>query len=275
MGYMMAKIGAIVVLYNWDKETLKNVDSYSPCFDEIILVDNSDKKNAGVKSKSYIYECMNGNFGIGCAINRGIEIAKKHGLDFVVTLDQDSNYKDNPTLYYEKNANDLISNKIIIVPRNYVKSLRKSKNGTDRNPKLLVQSGAMFNMKMFEEVGYFNEDLFIDVVDYEFGIRAEDKEYKIFRCNDIVLNHRPGSPKTKNIFGKKIKYVAHNPTRIYYQSRNLLWTAKKYKNGRMFKIYLRLFLKIVFLFDNKKQNMKMFIRGTKDARKGVLGRISA
>lgn len=271
---MFNRIAAVVVLYNWSEEEIKNIDSYSKYFDEIILVDNSDHDVPKLKEDGrYTYVKLGDNFGIGYALNEGIKIAKSSGVGYIVTMDQDSKF-DNDTA---KTYRDIIKNNDlsteIIAPVYTSDDVKKRDSRKDGAYTLLVQSGAMFNVAVFDKVGMFNDGLFIDVVDYEFAIRATKSGIKIKKCTDIVLNHKPGARQKKRIIFKTVSFVSHNPNRMYYQARNLLWVAKKYRSYTLFKIYLRLFIKILFLFDDKRRDFRMYMKGTSDAIHGKLGRV--
>ena len=99
----MIKIGSCTVLYNPDSSVISNIETYSSLFDVCVVVDNSDSINEFSKyfedNPSFVYISMHGNQGIAAAINAGVEYLNSKGMDFVLTMDQDSQF---PTKDFEK-----------------------------------------------------------------------------------------------------------------------------------------------------------------------------
>ena len=93
------KIGAVVVLYNFNENHLKKIETYDKFVDEVVLVDNSDNREFYEKSKTqinkYTYINMNENVGIAKALNEGITYLYNKGYDWVLTMDQDSAFQNN------------------------------------------------------------------------------------------------------------------------------------------------------------------------------------
>ena len=133
----MLKIGSCTVVYNPDQNVLKNLSSYSNLVNKSVVVDNSDTKNEISNllknHPDYVYIDMHGNKGIASALNAGIQYLYQQGLEFVLTMDQDSvfptEYFDNIVGLVEKyqneysviglifnHTNDVSNSKIIDVP---------------------------------------------------------------------------------------------------------------------------------------------------------------
>ena len=92
-------ITAIVVLYNPEIQNLDQLIKTSTIFKELIVVNNSPDNidiinfyNNPMLPKNLISITNSENFGIAKALNIGIQKAQELGYDWVVTLDQDSNY---------------------------------------------------------------------------------------------------------------------------------------------------------------------------------------
>lgn len=269
------RIGCVVVLYNPNIQVLNNIKNY-PKIDQLILVDNSLKNNENLFSSilsgnDVMYKPLFNNFGIAYALNLGIK-SLNDDIDFVITMDQDSN----------------LTSRVISVYRNYILShdnvyALTPQYKTDRNtPKnmyginkvnLSMQSGSLFNVKMFTKIGYFDEKLFLDVVDWEFFLRMRKHGYDLIRCNEAVLVHSPAQTDSKKILFKNIKYGVASPVRYYYQARNLLWVGKKYNSIKLYTNLLVKLLKILILFNNKTQYLKYFNKGIRDAEDNRLGEL--
>lgn len=266
------KCAVIVVLYHYDQSHLDNIASYAPYFDQVILVDNSDYPVNIPIPEEYHYISLGKNYGIAYALNCGIDYLKNTDISYVMTMDQDSRFQNNILDVYKEKLQEFPNQDVILSP-NYVVSYKREEKPSKEFEEIYwsAQSGCFFPMAIFEHVGLFRDDFFIDVVDYEFFVRARSENVKIIKCNQATLLHEPGEEREKKILSKSIKFAIHPPVRIYYQARNLLWCAIHYKNYHFFKVYIKIFLKIILLFDHRMENIKAYHKATKDALYNNLG----
>lgn len=270
------EILAIVIAYNIEEKIiLQNINSYKNYVDKVIIVDNSDKENKlnELCDEKIAYLKLNDNLGIAKALNEGIYYAIKNNYKFVLTMDQDSNFNNNLIEEYSKNY----EKDIIIYSPNYIIE-RKHKKEYKVDSQYLywtMTSGNLINLELFQKVGMFKEEFFIDGVDYEYCLRARKNGYKILQCNRAILLHNPGITKIKKIIFWNYKYGYMSPTRMYYQIRNLKYISKEYKSFRAELIIIIKFLKIVLLFDNKKEFFTMFKKGIKDCKENKFGKIES
>lgn len=269
---MESSIAAVVILYNFNIDVINNIETYSKYVDLVILVDNSDSEfyydKYKTKLEKYKYISMNGNCGIARALNVGIEYANKNGYNWVLTMDQDSRFTKNLIDIYISYLNKMNDDEIIILSPNYVYDRKKTiKYEGIKKIEYTMQSGNLLNISLFNKVGKFKENFFIDCVDYEYCLRANEKGYKIFEVGNAILEHTPAITK-KFLF---VKYGYCNPIRIYYQVRNLLWTSNRYKKLKLKLIVFYKLFKIIFFYDHKKEFLKMFIKGVSDYKKNRFG----
>lgn len=261
-----------MVLFNPDTTIVENIKGYEQIVNEVILVDNSEEDNSLLFSDlSFVkYISLRENTGIANALNVGInELSER----FILTMDQDSKISDALIKAYIDylNTND----------RADIGALTPQFH-TDRNPAsmkagseevlLSMQSGTCFKRVVFEKIGMFDAKLFLDVVDWEYFLRMRTSGYKLIRINDAILDHRPASTRELKFGPIAVKYGIAPPIRYYYQARNLLWTARKYRSITLYKNLIMKWLKILLLFDNKKLYVKAFNQGIRDARANKLGR---
>lgn len=266
-------IVCVVVLYKPDRTVINNIKRYNNLVNEVILVDNSSEDN------TELFECfdfakyipLKKNTGIAHAINIGIQKSKE---PFILTMDQDSSINNELINSYIEFLNLKDEKKVGALTPQY---------NTDRNPAvtkdgtefqlLTMQSGTLFKRIVFEQIGPFNEDLFLDVVDWEYCLRMDKNGYKIIRVNQAVLDHKPAETREWKCGPLKVKYGVAAPIRYYYQARNLLWTAKKYNSKPLYKNLLVKWLKIMLLFDNKKEYIRAFRMGIRDANNNKMGKM--
>ena len=274
------KIGAVVVLYNFNENHLKKIETYDKFVDEVVLVDNSDNREFYEKSKTqinkYTYINMNENVGIAKALNEGITYLYNKGYDWVLTMDQDSAFQNNIIKGYKDYILNNNTEKVAILSPNYLINRRRNHKYTERYEEigLVMQSANLMNIKIFMANGMFEEKLFIDCVDYDYCQKALNNGYKIIRCNEAKLIHEPGVEKVKKILFYDYKYGWMNETRFYYQIRNLNYLYDKYHVLKFKIIKLYKILKVIFLFDNKKEYFKMLQKGNKDFKNNVYGKIN-
>ena len=90
----------------------------------------------------------------------------------------------------------------------------------------VIASGSLIPVSTLEAVGDMEADLFIDLVDIEWGLRAKSQGYRNFISFSQVMAHTLGNGRI-SIFGKTISL--HSPIRNYYSIRNsILLSQRRY-----------------------------------------------
>lgn len=265
-------IAGILILYNPQKNFINNIKTYINNLETLYIIDNSLKENAismeEIKLKKIIYIKNKKNLGIAKALNLGIkEILKNKKIKYILTMDQDSSFKDDQFKdFYEQVLKEKDEKIVIYSPIHTM----KNKILSDKN-KVVMTSGNILKIKNLKTVGLFCEDFFIDEVDHEFCYRIYEKGFNIKVFKNIFLEHQLGERKKSNI----ILGTNHNSIRRYYITRNKLYMIKKYpflKNRYLFHLTLS-FIRILFFETEKNQKIKFFIKGIKDylkQKKGAL-----
>ncbi|MCI6648067.1 MAG: glycosyltransferase [Lachnospiraceae bacterium] len=265
-------IGAVVVLYYPDEKVVEIIKQY-PRIDSIILIDNSAQDNSKLfQELDYVeYIPLKYNSGIATAMNKGIRLLIKKGIDYVITMDQDSQLTENVVNIYRKYL--ACHKDILALTPQYLtdRSIPKNIKGTEK-VKSSLQSGTLFDIRIFEKIGYFDDKLFIEVVDLEFFLRMNSHGIPLIRCNEAVLQHHPAITHEKKIGWKTIRYGVASPLRYYYGARNLYYVFHKYHSKEMLKGLLIRYAKVLLLFDDKKSYLKSMNEGIHDARNNVFGK---
>ena len=91
------KIDGVVVLYKPDEGLIDNIKSYITELNKLFVVDNTPNKDhsslfKGFKNIEYIP--LNENTGIAHALNVGADKAIKDKADYLLTMDQDSRFRE-------------------------------------------------------------------------------------------------------------------------------------------------------------------------------------
>lgn len=260
------KYAAVIVLYKPELELLsRNISQVlKTSISSVILIDNSPNEldnsfllSFNSKIISYVYN--NGNKGIAYGLNTGLKIAENLGYNWVLQLDQDSIIPTNMIDVY---------NTFLVCSHEKVGLLcptilqGEGKETGDiacvSHSLFAITSGSLINIRAWNDIGCYDEKLFIDGVDHDLCIRLRQKNYQIIQFDQLYLNHRLGIVKRKKILGYNIRVkVGYPPLRMYYIVRNYHYIKKKYKtpdlanhpvyNQKLWKKY-----RIIFLFENNK-----------------------
>lgn len=230
-------ICAVIVTYEPDNFFESRVKVLSEQLSKVIVVDNSVKKtNADLFSDSnlnkYVSIISNGqNLGLGFALNQGVSLASSLGFKYVIFFDQDSEVYENTISMMCKIAMAIEDQSFGMLGAAY-KSLPEEKSiGTSYvKKKAIITSGSLVPMSIFEKIGDFRSDYFIDCLDSEFCLRLRKNGYSIYQTSANLLRHAVGHPINHKFFGLKFLSTHHSADRRYYIARNHLVTLRDYSN---------------------------------------------
>jgi rhamnosyltransferase len=299
------KIGAVFVTYNPDNQFIDNFNSVYSQVDHLIISDNtsSDKSlpilNACIKGHSNVSLIKNAdNFGISKALNIACKHASEIGIDRVLLLDQDSFVTNSMVTSLSKKMDKLplaalVGPKIVpkgidfkkilyqakyILPSNGILPKRSKVYDTPLQVLFNITSGSLICLKVMQELGGFDENLFIEGVDNEYGLRANKFGYHIYIDNDAFLLQEYGNIEVKQLFGINFYPTNHSPLRHYYVARNrvYIWRIyyKHFKNYLVWDFISTFKMTIsIFLFEKQKMlKLKNFCMGVFDGFRGKYGK---
>ncbi len=280
----MAKIYAGIVLYNPDIDRLKlNITAIAGQVELVVLVDNGSANITSIKDllSSYTNTKLieNGdNLGIAKALNQILEEADKQAVDWVLTLDQDSICPDNMMAEFSQ---DVGANIGMICPRLDIIGWNVDDNSNQ--PKVekvndCITSGALTSVNAWRQIGGFNEDYFIDLVDSEFSLRMKLNGFDILRDNAVSMTHEVGESIEKKIGPLTFRCTKHTPIRCYYMVRNHLAYTRQYKQHLdMFferKMLVHKVVTSIMVADNKCETIKMMCRAKRDYKNNKFGKLT-
>jgi len=98
----------------------------------------------------------------------------------------------------------------------------------DGGPIVSLTSGALMPAWVFDRIGYFASEYFIDQVDVEYSFRIRAAGYLLADSREAVLLHSAGSPKRLSFLGFSFQPSHHGAVRRYYMSRNRVVVFRKY-----------------------------------------------
>lgn len=228
-------IAGVVILYHPDIEQLSdNIQTYLNGLKQLYVYDNSESKTPGIEEAllklhpSIQYHYFNTNEGIAKRLNQAIEQAALNQHDFLLTMDQDSSFKDGDFEKYKTLIQSSAYNHVAQFGVNCQPDFTLPKDEPE-TALTLITSGSILNLALTKQIGPFNEALFIDFVDAEFSYRVIQNGFINLLFSNIVLNHALGKlVEGKSLVNfKKTLRITHAPIRVYYIIRNGLYLLFK------------------------------------------------
>lgn len=243
-----------VVWYNPGKEEVENIYNYLDELEKLYIVDNSSKINKIEKNKKIEYISLKKNKGIAKALNIACEKAYLEGYEWILTMDQDSTFVTSLKIYKEKVIVQQKKDKNIAIFGCSIKP--EEKRGYTSK---VITSGNILKLNSWKEINGFNEEFFIDEVDFEFCARIILKNLKIYKISEILLKHKLGNSFNKFFFGLKITCMNHSKIRKYYIIRNRLFMIKKYpKSCKIYRLSIAIEIFNIIFFEKDKINKLKF-----------------
>jgi len=206
---------------------------------ELVVVDNgstSDEVAAlriGARSFGF-HVCENRkNLGIAEALNQGVRWAKDRGFDWVILFDQDSRITGRfvQEMFFALESHPHREQVGSIHPR-YVDPDTGIElwvpRAPDGSPILPMTSGTMMPLWIFDKIGWFASEYFIDLVDWEYSLRIRAAGFFVADSSQAKLLHSPGNPTTVILLGHVLQHSRHSAVRRYYIWRNCIALHRKY-----------------------------------------------
>lgn len=212
----MEKIAAGIVLYNPELKRLEqNISSILSQVDKVILVDNGSINIKKVENKYKNIDKISiiknkSNLGIAAALNQIVNECDYRGFKWVLTLDQDSVVPNN---LIDEYINYINYDKVAIITP-YIVDINSKKHSNDivHNKKYeyvreCITSASLTNIEICKKLGCFDNEMFIDYVDFDYCTRVNLNGYSIIKVNSTTLKHEVGKLQEKYIFGKKYAFI--------------------------------------------------------------------
>ncbi|MDP1028815.1 glycosyltransferase [Sphingomonas sp. KR1UV-12] len=274
------KVAAVIVTYRPTLTVLREIMRILSNQCDIIVADNAATPDeahlvaAQVGNAGHVtYLSMQGNLGIGAAQNAGIAAAWARGAEAVLLLDDDSIPAADLVECLVRCARTLGPQAVVsanaIAPDG--KEISNIRNAVGALPHCrdMMSSGALIRRSIFERVGRFDEDLFIDGVDFDWGWRARQLGFDLRLCRSTAIRHRLGDGSVAGV-----RYPS--PIRHYFQYRNVLrlmlrpHTPSDWRIAQSFKLAAKLAL-IPLLMPQRMVRLRFAVSGIRDALLGVGG----
>ena len=268
---------ALVTVFFPTIDVCHNISKLLPQFDKVFVLDNTPLNDNSILFKDYNLEYIFFNE------NRGLSLAFNYVLtnsnyvfsddDFIFFFDQDSSVEDNHVDLIikefeslENNGNKVgclgpvffnTSSNLLEVPRK-----KGFLNKNSFSVKSVITSSMCCRYSVLKDVGFWNDEIFLDMADWDLSWRIINKNYLCVMTNIVVMTHSLGIGERRILGFLRVRQGA--PIREYYQTRDCLYLLKKnyvplkFKLRFILMILVRPFVHYIFLIEKNKRMSYVF-----------------
>jgi rhamnosyltransferase len=227
------------------------------------------------------------NLGIAHALNQGARAAIDAGADWLLTLDQDAEPSHEIVRVagrtfeaYPHSERVAVVGSMSFEDYAIIQGRSKGEHGRKRpwmKASATITAGSFISLVAFQEVGGFLDDLFIDMVDTEFCLRARSRGYRVVQSWTPAMTHRIGQPTERWIGFRTVHPSNHSALRRYYITRNRLLVWRRYWRidpraaaKEMVEAEKEL-LKLLLVERDRGEKVRAILAGLRDGLRGVAG----
>lgn len=282
---LKSKTAAVVTTFRPDASLAANLELISPQVAVVVLVDDTGAGN--ISDQTYPIDNLivirNAvNVGIAKSLNVGIARAAEEGCEWIITLDDDTRVRPD----YVKVALEFFTS--AKEPNLGIVALSRPAEGDPPPPspashrvrRNIITSGSVSPLELFRTLNGFSEDLFIDLVDFDFCCRARKAGRTLVVLDEVGMEHRVGDSETCRWLGWQTTVYHHAPFRLYYQARNAIVFARRHFAFDpllclvLLADVVRLPVKAILFERDRANRLRHIVAGVRDALRGRLGRLT-
>lgn len=277
----MYTFGVEIILFYPDEVAFRNVENYKKKFDKVLVYDNTPKKDINYtlkKTDGLTYLSSGQNLGMSVALEEGILWAEKQNIDYLLTMDQDSDYDEKNIQIAKETIEKSSDSKVAIFGSNYRKIMygkdgcpvyleSRYKKGHDREVSFCMTSGSFMNVSLVKQFLPL-ENLFIGFVDNALCYKLRVKGYELRLISNSIFSQRVGAEVRNNWFNRFLHKVNLSNERYFFMGRNSLFLIKKIKSAKIRRelviARIRILINIILCEKNGVAKFKEWIRGSKE-----------
>lgn len=297
------KVAALVISYFPDAEFADRLNKLRQQVSRVVVVDNGSERSSLEPLQTFREDpgftlCHNTqNFGIATALNQGMELLATEGYDWVLTFDQDSSVRSGFVMaIFDTLAADPAPHEVALIganredhgisrPHRWVRPKRvppffervPCDQLCTEGTTIVITSGTLTRVAVFQAIGQFRDDFFIDLVDMEYCLRARKAGFRTIVSCKARLGHQVGEKRNISFLGFTIAPTNHSPLRRYYLFRNSVLTVQAY--GTVFPHWLiyhalaltEVFAGIILAEGQKWKKLRACVAGLWDGFRGRSG----
>lgn len=292
-------IPAVIVTHFPDEGFAQRVAAVAAEAKPVLVIDNSadpatvDRLAVLCAEHDVEFLANDENAGLGTALNRAFSLLFSRGHRRAIAFDQDS--APQPGFLAALRARHDAATSLAAIGANWHDARRPGVLAAHLRPRLglpglftrvpatgdladvtcVITSGTLFDLEVWRKLGGFDEDLFLDLIDTDYCLRAHAAGYCIAVATGARLEHRRGAKRPVRAFGSTW-WPAFMPPfrlRLLYRNRLLLFRrhALRQPHWAVFELFYgaKVVGEILFLEDHKAAKLSACLRGTWE---GILGR---
>jgi rhamnosyltransferase len=291
-----SRVLAVIVTYNIGEAIHRCFDSIKDQVGHILVVDNGSDETTrrelrGIATASSATLIFNErNEGVAHAYNQAVQWAQGKGFQWILTLDHDSEATPGmvdklveayATLERQgiRNVGVIGANPFDLNHQHYLLYGPGEENEPPLGDEEVISSGSLVPLRVFDEVGLFNEDLFIYYVDTDFCRRVTRSGFRIYVCRTAMLMHREGRKTRHKFLWRHAYYDHYGKAARYYLMRNTIYILRHHPlslsdigwiGRRLWKDHLK-----ILVFDEERfATLWYSLRGLIDGLRGKVGRLN-
>lgn len=291
--FRRSEVFAVIVTYNIGRAIHRCFDAIKDQVEHVLIIDNASDEstrrelNALAASDSVTVIFNDRNEGVAHAYNQAVHWAHGKGYQWILTLDHDSvatpGMVDKLVEAYANLERHGIYNTGVVGAnafdenhQHFLSYQPRDEGGLPIEDGEVISSGSLIPLRIFNEVGLFNEDLFIYYVDTDFCRRLARGGFRIFANPEAVLLHKEGLKLRRKFLWLSAYYDHYGKVARYYLTRNTIYLMKKrsFSLSDLYWISRRLckdHVKIL-LFDEERFSTLWFsLMGLLDGLRGKVG----
>ena len=276
----LTNTAAVIVAYYPDESFVERLGNLSNQFGTVYCVDNTPASDAGSgyqRIQGVQYLPCGSNTGLACALNIGCRAALAAGFQWVVTFDQDSEIVPD-FLARQIDAWLSAASPVFMLGCNYSDSTAAEKARFREGSKIVpcttvITSGCLMSLSLWEKLGEFRTDYFIDGIDHEFCLRGRSRGLLVARHGQVLMRHRIGERASNH----RIFPYLHTPLRKYYGMRNGVRNIVQYAGSeplwaaRKFASLTWEFVVALLIEPDRRLKVRAMFRGLRDGLRGKMG----
>lgn len=275
-------LAGCVILYHPEGDVAEKIGKYDDSVEKLYIVDNGGGEEVICRvteaHHNVVVLTMPGNMGIAYPLNRVLEECQKAGHTHLFVMDQDSVFCDGSLKPYIQAAAKLNWQNILTVAPCPVLGYKNVGQIRLCETRAVMTGGSILQVANALKVGGFNEDYFIDEVDFEFCYRGLLQGFKVGIFQGVYIKYMVGNLQIRRLFGKIIRVLNHSHIRKYYIIRNRYVTYWKYRSidkQDFYKQYVtgswEMLLGVLFFEQDKLRKLRYMLYGLMDGIRGRLG----
>jgi rhamnosyltransferase len=292
-----SSIGGVIVTYFPDVDFGARLSAIAREVGPLIVVDNSAAPEVHARLRLLAaavgaeFVASATNVGLGAALNLAFHQLANQGAAWAVAFDQDSTPAPGFSGALRATARD--DAMVAVVGANWSDDARPDApsrhlraagswrferipaNSDLAEVTCVITSGSLLNLRVWRELGGFDEALFLDLVDTDYCLRAKAAGYDIRVAADARLQHRRGNKRPIVRFGRTWWPAFMPPPRLRLLFRNRLRLFRRHAvrapHWVAFELIYatKIVAEVIFLEDRKAAKIAACVRGVWD---GLLGR---